>query len=1826
MSELTEEQKLREMKTLLALKSLRTRLEQVEAEKKEAIAIIGMACRFPAGADTPDRFWNLLCAGVDAISEVPPDRWDRDRYYDPDPDKPGKMNIRHGGFLERVFDFDAAFFGIAPREACSLDPQQRLLLEVSWEALEHAGLAADRLVDQPVGVFVGLCSSDHLRLVSAATELDAYMATGNMPSVPAGRLAYFFGFRGPAMIVDTACSSSLVSLHQACSALRNRECDLALGGGVNLLLLPDVNICLSHAHMLAADGRCKTFDAAANGYIRSEGCGVVVLKRLSDAVAQGDRILATIQASVVNQDGRTNGLTAPNGASQAQLIESALNRANLGPDDLSYLEAHGTGTSLGDFIEVSALGKVFAARKTPLALGSVKSNMGHLEAAAGIIALIKVVLALGKQALPGNLHFKDPNPHMDWANLPLEVVTATKPWPAGERLRYAGISSFGFSGTNAHLIVAEAPPAAPIGAERPTLLPLPLSARSESALDALIDRHLEALSQLDDAQLPAYCMTAASGRSALAYRCFFQAADRSGLLDQLRMARHGALPASRVRDDERPRLVWLFSGQGAQYAGMGRELYATQPIFKAALDRCDAVARPLLGTSLPELLFSADRDLDQTALTQPALFALEFALAQWWLALGLVPEAVMGHSVGEYVAAAVAGVFSPEDGMRLITERSSLMASLPAGGAMASIAASPAFLNQYLELYGGRVVIGAYNGLEQTVISGPEEDLLAILEQVRKQGKRCTRLKVSHAFHSPLMMPICDAFRAVANGIGFQAPRYTFVSNLLGKACHDEVTRPDYWVRHLLEPVHFGQGVHFLLDQGFVHFLELGPKPVLLGMLPADQPLVKVASMRAGQAEERQLFDGLGQLWLQGFQVQWSALQRGPRQVVDVPTYPFQRKTFTVLANERDPRQPHRLGIVAEGVHPLLGKRHRSPLRTRERFYDGLVAADQPFFLQDHRIFESVIVPGAAYLEMAVAAARDAFASDRVSLEDMMFPAALSLAEHQAATLQLSLCDLEQDRATVGVYSLEAGENWVQHAAGFVRTGLVCDSAPALQLEARCQDARQDYAGVHLYERLWSRGYLLGPAFQAVHHLWVGEGTALAEIKAPPILHGDLAHYSLHPVLLDACLQSTMAAMADTQDNFLPFSIERLHFLASLPSHFYVLTRARPGQAHGAEVRTVDLDAYDLEGRPLLRIEGFVVKRATSELLAKGDALWSTWLYETHWRDRPLVRPQCTEAAEESWLLLAPGSPSGHTLADLAREFGRVCHLAAAESAPASDQETHAVPIFRGDYDRLFRATHLPSQIVLLLDAAPIAGASPTAEVSASCNRLVSLVQAALDVYGNRLPKLTIVTRGAVAAQPSDNLAGLAHGPLWAFVRALVLEQPELDCRLIDLAPTPQAGELFELIAEIDRGAPEDHVALRGGRRLVARLCHARPGSAEPLPELDRGATYLITGGLGSLGLGVARLLAQCGARHLLLTGRGGVQPHHRPLLDELEAMGVQVLVHRADIAAPEQLAEVFAAIRASGRPLRGLIHAAGSLMDGLITDMDAERLERVLAPKVAGTWNLHQLCQDQPLDFFVLFSSVASLLGSPAQSNYAAANGFMDAFAHWRRANGLPALSLNWGTWAEIGMAADHHVVELWSRKGIEALDPKGAFVALAKLLRSPKPQLGIVQLAVARYLEQRKPSPLFDELLAKSEQPTQPFREQLEQLPPHQRPQHLANHVLNLIAVVLGLDAAAAVDPQKGFFEMGMDSLTSLELRNRLQSLLQISLPSTLAFTYGKPAELLDFLNGEILGRPSKSVAAAEVVVEQPVEINADDHSESDIAAMLAQELAGSEEDDYL
>ncbi|PYQ09020.1 MAG: polyketide synthase [Acidobacteria bacterium] len=1248
-----------------------------------------MACRFPGEADSPERLWELVEQGRDAIGPFPADRgWELERLYDPDPETPGTSYTRHGGFLYDADEFDAEFFSISPREALAMDPQQRLLLETAWEALEDAGLPLDRCSGRPVGVFVGISTYDYGALhLSGTDHADGYGNTGGALSIAANRISYLFDFRGPSLSIDTACSSSLAAAHLACQSVASGEAEIALAGGVNLILSPAVTLGFSRLKAMAADGRCKSFDARADGFVRGEGSGVVVLKPLARALRDGDRVYAVIRGSALNQDGRTNGLTAPNGLSQEALVRQALEVAGVEPRRIGYVEAHGTGTALGDPIELNALGTVLAKGRGPgprCAVGSVKTNVGHLEAAAGVAGLIKLALVLHHGEIPPSLHFREPNPHIPFETLPLEVQRTLGPWPEEMRPALAGVSSFGFGGTNVHMILEEPPAPAgssvspggpePAAAERAYLLPL--SAKSPDALSALVGAYRDAIGPAgqagaaSDAGLRDLAYTASRRRTHHEHRLSVVARSRRELADHLAAflageARPG-LATGRAPHGRRRKVAFVFPGQGAQWSGMARGLMSREPVFAAALETSAAAIREETGWSLIDELHADEAQCRLAAVDvlQPALFAIQVGLAALWRSWGVEPDAVVGHSMGEVAASHVAGALSLEDAAKVICRRSRLLRKTSGKGAMAAVELSIEQAARALAGYEDRVSIAVSNSPSSTVLSGEPAALEDIIKELEARSVFCRRVKVDVASHSPQMDPLRGELLELLAGVHSGPGTVPLYSTVIDQASGGLDLDAAYWVKNLREPVLFSLAVERLLAHGHAIFVELSPHPILL---PAVQQTLRhlgkegtvLPSLRRDEDEQASMLGSLGALFDLGRPVRWEVVNPTGRPV-RLPSYPWQRERFWREEAKKGRDRP------ASG-HPLLGG-HVQSVADGTHFWDVELGTEAIPWLADHRVQGSVVLPAAAYLEMALAAAREAFGPGRHAIEAASFEKALVIPEGREERLQLVMTTIGGGATSfrfLGVRPGLAGASAppVQHAAGTIRSPTQADEVPPVapvslsEIQARCPEPVS--AAAH-YEEMRRRGLDYGVRFRAVQQISRRDGEAIARLHLSPEEPAETASYRVHPALLDACFQVLAAAVPASADGaglYLPVGLGSLSLdgdISAEPARWSHALVHDDSKAGGASLQG-DVFLLDESGQALLSARGLRLKRleadASPARLARDE-----WFYEVRWPPAPLPPPAADRRlAAGRWILFDDEQGVGDALRPLLEARGDTC-------------------------------------------------------------------------------------------------------------------------------------------------------------------------------------------------------------------------------------------------------------------------------------------------------------------------------------------------------------------------------------------------------------------------------------------------------------------------------------------------------------------------------------------------------------------------------------------
>ncbi len=1664
------------------------------------IAIVGIGCRFPGGVTDPKSYWRLLRDGVDAITEIPSNRIDIGTYFDPCPALPGKMSTRWGGFLDQIEMFDATFFGVSPREADRLDPQQRLLLEVAWEALEDAGQPAEHLAGSLTGVFVGMWLNDYeARMFADPALVDFYMTTGTGRYSASGRLSYVLGLEGPSLTIDTACSSSLVAVHLACQSLRRKECSLALAGGANIILQPHISIAYSQSRMMAPDGRCKFGDARANGYVRSEGAGIVVLKPLAKALTDGDPIYAVIRGSAVNNDGRTSGyMTTPSRTGQERMLRLAYSDAGLSPGEVQYVEAHGTGTIAGDPVELTALGNVLSTDRpsgSTCHVGSVKTNFGHTEGAAGIAGLIKTALVLKHRMVPANLHLLELNPAIAWNDYPLVIPREVTHLAQDSEPVVAGVSAFGISGTNAHAVLTEAPgrertdEAAQPHADRACVLAL--SARSPEALASLARAYVSALEEEGSPSLYDIWYTAALRRSHHEHRLAVTADNRAGVSEHLRAFLRGdSVPwvwTGNTEPELKPKVVFVCPGQGSQWVGMGRQLLREEAVFREWIERCESALQPYVDWSLQEQLHldpgTHGYRLNEIDVIQPVLFSIQVALAALWRSWGVEPDAVVGHSMGETAAAFVAQALSLEDAARVICTRAKLLRRISGKGAMAMVALTVDQARECLAGFEDRVSVAVSNSPRSTVLSGDPSAIQEIIEKLQAHDVFCRPVKVDVASHSPQVDVLTDDLLRDLDTIQPRETKVPMYSTVAAERIDGPVLDARYWVRNLRCPVLFSRAVQGLADEGHTVFIELSPHPVLTAaieetVIGAGRKISAIPSLEREKDEPLTLRNSVGRLYTIGYAVDWARLFPFPGKVVPLPLYPWQRQRFWL---QSEPQQAKNGGAsflpTAGQNHPLLG----IPLPE--------VASLAGSIVWQSETGEGSLSPSAtACIEMAAAAATEVFGPNLHRISDLTTDSAPGLGANSGARTQFILNAGRPNPASFELFcqGSEPGAEWTKCASGKIE-----------------------------------------------------------------------------------------------------------------PSE------------------------------------------------AKAD-----WIYELVWKEKALDHSSPV-APVGRWLIFADRDGIGAAAAAAMTSRGQDCVLVFA--GKSFDVQSPA---------RFCAAPQKPDHLRQLFSLLAEDGQPPCQGIlylwgldslAVGCDGALSLIQSLARMEWNTAPRLWMVTAGAQAVEPTDGESlALEQAPLWGMGRVIALEQPNMWGGLIDL---PRIGNsaaandgIAELCEELLASDGEDQVALRGNRRYVLRLERSRPAAVRRPFILSPDATYLITGGLGSLGLQLARWLVTQGARHLVLTGRTGLPERSTwpaiPAETEigkrvaavraLEENGATIHIAKADAADRQEMSELWNKLDTYHQPVRGIVHAAGILRPRELLHMEPDEFHAVLRSKMDGASLLHELvqatsCRANALDFFVLFSSGASVWGSQSMAHYAAANHFIDALAQHRVALGLPALSVNWGWWEGSGMVSEE-LAARFQNIGMKSLPPDGALAALTYLLETGTAQKTVADMDWSVFqpiFEARRKRPLLEslEVLPKETEQVKATEEkrhgllyEIEQASAIEQKPLLHDYIRTQVAEILGFHSPDSVDPRQGFFRMGMDSIMTMQLRNRLETALGHSLPPTVAFEYPTVDSLVDFLAGIVLKAAPPAIQPASAPEKQElndVDTEREELSEEELVALLERRL---------
>ncbi|MDP7702944.1 type I polyketide synthase [Mycobacterium sp. TY815] len=1678
----------------------------------EPIAVIGMGCRLPGNVHGPQDFWQLLLDGRDTIGEVPADRWDADAFYDPDPETPGKMTTKWGGFIDDVAGFDADFFGITPREAAAMDPQHRVLLEVAWESLENAGLAPDSLSGSRTAAIMGLSTWDYTIVnIERRAEIDAYLSTGTPHAAAVGRIAYLLGLRGPAVAVDTACSSSLVAVHLACQSLRLRESDVALAGGVQLALSPFAAIAVSKWSALSPTGRSKAFDAMADGFTRGEGCGVVVLKRLSDATRDGDRILALIRGSAVNQDGRSNGMTAPNALAQRDVITTALKQADVAAESVHYVEAHGTGTILGDPIEFESLSATYGRGEGRCALGAVKTNLGHLEAAAGVAGLIKAILAVEHGYIPRNLHFTRWNPAIDASSTRLFVPTEGTPWPDGSGPRRAAVSSFGLSGTNSHVVIEQAPNtvAAQVdtGAAVSTLVVSGKTPQRVAATAGVLADWLERAGT--DVPLADIAHTLHHHRARQARFGTVVARDREHAVSGLRALAAGT-PAPGVVGPQATAAgagtVFVYSGRGSQWAGMGRRLLADEPAFAAAVADLEPDFVAQAGFSLQEVL-AQGAELVGIEQIQLGLIGMQLALTALWRSYGVEPDLVIGHSMGEVAAAVVAGALTPAEGLRVTATRSRLMAPLSGQGAMALLeldaAATEALIADYPQ-----VTLGIYNSPRQSVISGPTAQIEELIEKARAQDRFASRVNIEVAPHNPAMDALQPAMRAELADLQPRTPVIPIISTTYENPDITAVFDAEHWAVNMRNPVHFQQAIERAGEQHHT-FIEVSAHPLLTHAVieTLDGPGYRAVGTLQRDADDTVTFRShLAQI------TGHPPATTGGR-LADIPTTPWQHEQFWVADRSS----------MADLVmkHPLLGVHVEVP-SSRDHVWRADVGTDVSPWLAEHRVFGQSIMPAAGYAEIALAAAGEGLGlpAESVSVNQLEVEQMLTLDKHTELTTQLIRNG--DSKIRVEIHSRAGGGDWTRHAVAKVEATQAAPGPVPATGQSQTSVSPADF-----YALLRQTGLHYGPAFAGLTRIdRLSDGSVESEITLPdeaPRHPG----YRIHPALLDAALQSLAAAMPTdgvTESSYLPVSFESLRVYAN------------PGRYARCRATLTDAGGSGKLGRIVLMDAAGNVTAEINDIFLRSVERRSVPLplaqkiFEAAWIDQPLTAA-AAPPLPGSWLVLAAptAQASAEQFAAAWRSDQHRVLTAALDDEPAM---LAAFAEAAGDPD------HPPAGVVVFVgDTSDVTGARDLVW------SISTVVRAIVGGWHGEPPRLWLVSRSGLVV--ADGEAGQpAVGALKGLIRVLAYEHPELRGTLLDLD-----GGTDGLIAELGAADTEllsTVIAHRGEHRYVEQLTRATLDDTRSHPVVRSGAGYIITGGLGGLGLVVARWLVEGGAGRVVLNGRSEPGEEQRRILADLQGRA-EIAVVLGDIADPGVAERLVAAAEDGGRTLRGILHSAAVIDDALLYSMTKDSLDRVWAPKAIGAQRLHQASAGRELDWWVGFSSTAALLGAPGQGAYACANAWLDALVAERRAAGLPAAVINWGPWSDVGMARS------LAGSVLDPITPAEGLAAMETLLAGGRSHTGVARLRADRALiafpEIRGHdffAAVVRELEAAGGGDDWAGPDSLRDLDPAEAARVMTDLLRSRIAAVMGYADKSAVDPGLPLLDLGMDSLMAVRIRN--------------------------------------------------------------------------------
>lgn len=1810
---------------------LKNNIDKEEGEKgmsntndvEEKIAIVGMSCRFPNGGNSLDEFWNVLVQGIDGITVVPSSRWDWKKYYDENKDVSGKMYNNKFGFLsEPVNEFDARFFNISPKEANALDPQQRMLLELTWEAFENGAMDISKYAGTNTGVYIGMSTNEYAlsHLYSGdLSRIDAYSLTGMCYSTACGRVSYVFGFEGPCLAIDTACSSSLSSLHVACNALKLHESDMAVVAGTNLMASPAANIGFSKLQATSPEGHSKSFDASADGYARSEGGGVILVKRLSDAERDNDIIWGVIDGSCINQDGKSNGLTAPNGVSQKKLIEDTLQKCNLNSCDVDYIEMHGTGTKLGDPIEVQAIMDTYCknrSRDNLLRIGSVKSNVGHLEAGAGMTSIMKVLLSFKHNMIPGNLHFNNPNPLIDWNKAPIEVVSKNTEW-LSDKARRVGINGFGFGGSNAHVIIEDykKEKVHQTTDENKAYL-LKVTAKTKYSLNSYLRELCNYLDRSEGDSLRDIVYTANRGRSDMKYRFLVSGKSKEEMKDVIEDYLNSGASDNCYCNLERDityvkdrKFVFMFTGQGSQYLKMGSYLYEHNTIFKESMDLCNKLFKPFLFKSIVSMLYdenSSSEMIEKTVYAQPVIFTIEYALFKVLESIGIVPDVVMGHSIGEYMAAVASGIIDLESAVKLVSARGRLMDIAPGSGSMASIFTDMRRVLQLIEPFKYEVAIAAHNAKESCVISGNTETVNIIIELARKQGLETKMLKVSHAFHSQLMEPIMDDFKSVADEIKYDVPKVRYVSALYARELEDyEQLDSTYWTNHIRGMVDFYTSVKNLENVEEHVFLEVGSNRVLSALcklILGDRNII-LNTLNRKEEEEKQFEDVLAKIYMAGGNINWDNVTFDGEKAWNkciLPTYVFDKEKYWT-----EPLYDIKSHNVSVEDTNLIGQKINSVCMENTVIFQRKFTQTSPFFMSEHIIFDTPISPAAAHISMLLSAIQEIDNPENCTIKEIELRAPLAINDGEERIFQVCIMKKTDENATFVLASKDAkdvSDKWLTHANGVISIGKkYIDSEETVDIEDLKQKNYSQDVGEVLYEAMANTGFNLGNSFRRITKTNCSDGNGICLIE-PLHTVPDLNQYVMYPGIIDSLFQSILCIVYQYLEDkgvkkkdktIIPYFIGDITYNYRKSDNLWCVVKGK----YKDDIVYGEVSAFNEKGQLIVRIKDFTAQFTDKDsLLREMNGNLSNYYYHMSLKEEELKKTNNVD--NKTYVVLSDSNSFAYEMKLLLEDKQKNVVLALQGNQFEKNDANYTVDFANSDHvsellqDVFKRTTNAEILYCVGIDESNAIEENKVEDINRiSLNGLLYVIKQLGHLGFENRSKIKILTKNVQNIEEKDK-TNLTQTLLWGFSKVISIEASHMFDGIIDINDDYNKKKLQD---ELLYGSA-DEIAIHSGIRYVARLLkhnqYKKQHNACKKIHITQEASYVITGGTGALGMVYTEALLSKGAKNIIWLAR------HNPSDIVIEKMkllasenGASIQIALADVCDEKSLQDAFEFIKLNYPEVRGIIHAAGVIRDKMLSDITMDEFNIVLDAKVTGTINLYNVLDKEKIDFFVMLSSITSVIGNMGQSNYAAANYFMNCFANYMQKKKENGFTFCWGPWQEGGMAADsNEISKNMEMMGLENIVPDMGKMVIEEFMEQPYSNIVIADVKwdvlVKNFVGKGKKeflSCIVDNTLKEEDSQSNnsevEILQKLKPLSKEDRKKCLAEILQQSCGKILGFGNSQLPDVDLSFREQGADSLMIFSIRNDINKKLSIDLSASALFNYATIAKLAAYIVDELI-----------------------------------------------